>query len=333
MTTLTDSINQFEDYRLEEKALTLIEPCFCITLFTNETVTKEHAPESLLTPYRIFLEDFGDQTGWILYDGNQSDGVKITAKNRQVPDEWLANPKSRVKNNTIVDLYSGVNKRERRLPRLEWEYDKANPELNRPSRSYYRLALPLSWLAAQGIKGGEAYLARITGDYPLSWGYAGLALNYDAGEVVCRKDLLGYIGSWIERHPGIMSPNPRIEALWSSTISGLTGIGWITLLGLDYCQRMGGVAALAQKMASLSGVEVTPFNERGAMLRIGDAPLLGDVMKNDSLDSYRDVGQVLQPLHQISERLATDYLHVRGIEDEDAGKKWFNRFFVSKEEN
>ena len=263
MTSLNDIIHQFSDYRVEKDALTLIEPCFCMTLFSNEAVTTEHGPESLLTPYRVFQEDFGSQSRWIFYDGNQSKGVKVTDKNKQMPGEWLANPKSRTKDHTVVDLYAGPNKRERQLPRLNWEYEQAHPELNRPSNSYYRIALPLSWLAEQGVKGVEACLTRLTGDFPLSWGYAGLALNYVDGEVISRKDLQGYVKSWIERHPGIMSPDPSIESWWGSRIDGITGIGWITLLGAEYCKRMGGVAELQQKLSAISDVQVSPFMQQG----------------------------------------------------------------------
>ncbi|WP_148872944.1 type VI immunity family protein, partial [Serratia marcescens] len=158
-------------------------------------------------------------------------------------------------------------------------------------------------------------------------------LNYDGCLAMGHRDLQSYIGSWIQRHPGIMSPDPDIEALWSSNISGLTSVGWITLLGVDYCNRMGGVAELQQKAAAIPDVQVTPFMEQGAMLCTGETPQLGDTMKNDFLDNYRAVGQVLQPLHQIADRLATDYLFVTGIEDTEASKKWFNRFFDSTEHN
>ncbi|WP_148872566.1 type VI immunity family protein, partial [Serratia marcescens] len=117
-------------------------------------------------------------------------------------------------------------------------------------------------------------------------------------------------------------------ALWSSNISGLTSVGWIALLGADYCNRMGGVAELQRRVAAIPDVQVTPFMEQGAMLCTGEAPQLGDTMKNDFLDNYRAVGQVLQPLHQIADRLATEDLHVRGIENMEARKKWFNRFFI-----
>lgn len=327
MTTLQESINIFSDYRLEEDDITRFEPCFCITLFSTETVTKEHAPESLLTPYKIFWEDFGSQVDRILYDGNQSYGVRITEKNKSVPFEWLRNVRSRTKDNTSIDLYAGINKRERRLPFLDWEYDNACPEINQPSHSFFRISLPLSWLAERGIEGVEAYIKRLTGDFPLSWGYAGFALGYDGCAVVGHKDLEEYIKQWIKRHPGIMSPNPRIESLWTATTDGITSLGWITLLGAEFCHRMGGITALQQKMSAIAEVQITPFVQNGALIRIGETPLLGDTMRNDPLDSYRAVAQRLKPLHRVAERLDTDYLYVSGMDDEEERKKWFTRFF------
>lgn len=332
MTTLDDNINIFSEYRLEEGELTLFEPCFCITLFSTEAVTKEHAPESLLTPYHIFWEDFGNLVDRILYDGNQSHGVKITERNRTVPYEWLRNGRNRAKDNTVIDLYSGINKRECRLPRLNWEYYNAIPEITRPSNSYFRVSLPLTWLAERNIEELNAYIARLAGDFPLSWGYAGFAFCFDSGELLGRKDLESYLKLWIERHPGIMSSDPRVESWWGATTDGITSLGWLTLLGSEFCSRMGGVTKLQQKMSSIPDVHVTQFMQVGALIRIGETPLLGDTLHNNQLDSYHAVAQVLNPLHQVAKRLATDYLHVTGIDDKEARKKWFNRFFDSKDE-
>lgn len=327
MSNLNESINIFSDYRLEENDITLFEPCFCITLFSNEAVTKEYAPKSLLTPYQVFWDDFGSQVAQIVYDGNQRHGVKITPKNQQTPYEWLANPRERVKGRAFIELYAGTNKMERKLPCLDWEYENAFPEMNEPSRSYFRISLPLSWLVEQGEQNIEAYISRFVGDCPLSWGYAGFALCFDRGEVLTRKDLGVYLKNWIERHPGIMSPDPRIESLWASKIEGITSVGWITLLGPEYCRKMGGITELQKKMSSSPDINVMPFIQNGAMIRIGEVPLLGDTLHNDNLGVYHAMGQTLQPLHPIAERLATDYFHVTGIYDEDASKKWFNRFF------
>lgn len=331
MTSLNESINFFSDYRLEENGITLFEPCFCITLFSSEVVTKEHAPESLLTPYRVFWDDFGSQIDRIRYDGNQSHGVKVNDKNLRVPYDWLSNIKERFKGRVSVDLYAGTHKMERRLPRLDWEYNNANPEVNRPSHSSFRIFLPLSWLAEQKIEGVEAYIRHLTGDFPFSCGYAGFALCFNDGEVLTRKDLKAYLKQWLGRHPGIMPPDPRIESLWVSKTDGIASLGWITLLSAEFCNRMGGIVGLQQKLSAIPDVHMMPFVQQGAIIRIGEAPLLGDTLHNDYLESYRAVAQVLQPFNHVAKRLATDHLHVTGIDGKEERKKWFTRFFESQD--
>lgn len=274
MTNLEDSINNFSDYQLEKRDITVFEPCFCITLFSSEMVTKDHAPEKLLTPYSIFIEDFGSQINRILYDGNQMHGVKVNNKNQTYPYEWLSKSRTRFKGKVFVRLYAGSNnKMERSLPRLDWQYENAEPEFNDPSCCQYRISLPLFWLAERGINGVEDYITRLTGEFPLSYGYAGFALSFNEGEVKTRKEWAVYLKQWLERHPGIMSPDPRIESVWVAKTDGIVGLGWITLLGTEFCNRMGGVDALQQKMAAIPDVQITPFMQGGALIRIGDTPV------------------------------------------------------------
>ncbi|WP_407254899.1 type VI immunity family protein [Escherichia fergusonii] len=328
MTNINDSINIFSDYRLEENGDTLFEPCFCITLFTSDKITQTHAPERLLTPYGNFFNKFGDKVNKILFDGNQKNGVKITNERQNIPYDWLANTRRRFKDNAVADIYFGTtNKLERKLPRMRWYYDHATPEINQPANSYYRILLSLNWLAEQGLQGVEAYIREIIGDFPLSFGYAGFALSFNSGEVLSRKDLENYLGQWLERHPGIMSPDPSIESQWAAKIAGITSIGWITFLGTEFTTQMGGNDELKRRLALFSDIQVTPFIQQGTIIRIGEVPVLGDTFNNNLLDNYHAVGNVLSPLHNISWRLKTDYLYVTGIKDKEAREKWFNRFF------
>ncbi|WP_171922959.1 type VI immunity family protein [Salmonella bongori] len=329
MINLNDSIKTFSDYRLEDNGSILFEPCFCITLFSIEMVTKTHVPESLLTPYRKFLEAFGSSVNRILFDGNQKHGVKITDERLNIPYDWLADSRKRIKDNAFADIYFGTaNKLERKLPRLDWYYKQATPEINQPASSYYRILLPLNWLAEQGLKGVEAFIREIIGDFPLSFGYAGFALSFNGGEVLSRKDLEYYLGQWLERHPGIMSPDPSIESQWASKTAGITSIGWITFLGTEFTTQTGGHDELKRRLALFPDIQVTPFIQQGTMIRIGEAPILGDTFHNNLLDNYHAVENVLSPLHKISKRLKTDYLHVTGIKGKEAREKWFNRFFI-----
>ncbi|AXM03256.1 DUF3396 domain-containing protein [Escherichia fergusonii] len=144
--------------------------------------------------------------------------------------------------------------------------------MNQPANSYYRILLSLNCLAEQGLQGVEAYIREIIGDFPLSFGYAGFALSFNSGEVLSRKDLENYLGQWLERHPGIMSPDPSIESQWAAKIAWITSIGWITFLGTEFTTQMGGNDELKRRLALFSDIQVTPFIQQGTIIRIGEVP-------------------------------------------------------------
>lgn len=334
MANFHDDINIFSDYLLEVNDITLIEPCFCITLFSKEVVTNEYAPERLLTPYRIFCEDFASQVDQIIFDGNQKNGVKINDKNKKIPFEWLSNSKKRVKGGSVTYLFSGNNKMERRLPFLQWYYDNKDVDIEQPSHCYYRILLPLSWLSMQRVKDIELYVNRIIGDFPLFYGYAGFAINFHSGAI--NADTEVYIKNWLERFPGIMSPDPYTESKTSSKKNGITSIGWITVLGKALSERLGGGKAIREVMSVFPDVNVVSSVQENTMIRIGETPLLGDSLSGNHLDNYCLVGRKLLPLH-IEELTSWEerfgYYYVTGIKNTADRKKWFNRFFDSKEGN
>lgn len=334
MNNIDEVIARFSEYIIEDGDTTLIEPCFCITLFSSANVTQEHVPDGFLTPYRVFWEDFGHQVDRILYDGNQSHGVKVNEKNLRIPYDWLENPKKRARQSIFIDAYASTNKKEIRLPRLEWMYETADAEIDEPCQYFYRIYLPVSWLVEKGRAAVERYLEKIVGDFPLSYGYAGLALSFDSGMTMGNEELERYIKNWLERHPGIMSPNPHVESKTSARKSGITSIGWITLLGQAFSEKMGGLAAIEQQIANIPDVTVAPFNHQGVMIRNGDTPQLGDTAQNNYLDSYYSLGQVLLPLH-VGELTAWEsefgYAYVTGFKERSSRRKWFNRFFDPKQ--
>lgn len=98
----------FKDYTVVENNRKLLEPCFCINLFTSALVTKDTAPEGLLTPYRVFLNDFLPEVNWILTDGNQMRGEKITPRRLDVLENWLHKPRRTVfMGSPPTEIYAG----------------------------------------------------------------------------------------------------------------------------------------------------------------------------------------------------------------------------------
>lgn len=100
---------------------------------------------------------------------------------------------------------------------------------------------------------------------------------------------------------------------------GLKGVGWLTALGAEAIENVGGVARLRNVLPK----EVEIFDlSTGIVLQVGSRPLTGDTL-GESLSLYQSVYSAIAPLvrragsRSISFNLATDYV--------ERTEKWFNR--------
>lgn len=101
---------------------------------------------------------------------------------------------------------------------------------------------------------------------------------------------------------------------------GLKGVGWLTTLGADALEKVGGTAKLRKALPK----EVEMFTiGTGAALQLGPSPLTGDLSRGEDLSLYRAVYRQLAPLirlagsRSIAFNLATDYV--------ERTEQWFNR--------
>ncbi|ECD9612224.1 DUF3396 domain-containing protein [Salmonella enterica subsp. salamae] len=333
----------FRDYTVVENGRKLIEPCFCIALFTSALVTKNMAPEGLLTPYRVFLDDFLPEVNWILTDGNQMRGEKITSQRLDVLENWLHKPRRTVfMGAPPVEIYKGKDADEVSTPTLSWYYDTyfavpVDPveettmsikEMKTiPQRGFgrYRIKLSLDWLAKEGMSGVENLLARMLKDFPLSFGYAGYSLAYNDRGLT--PSLEQFIRQWLLRYPGLLCPESYTEANASAVQDAISGIGWMTILNEEFCQRLGGYDAFAQKLKGFSTLTDLPQNN--ILIRIGDEPALGDIKAGDLLKIYQSVGSVLRPifLRNMDQEHMEGRIGMDGLKDNTERVKWLSRFF------
>ena len=129
-----------------------------------------------------------------------------------------------------------------------------------------------------------------------------------------------WTGGHLKRHPGLWSQSP-IGSIACRLYNGLQSVSWLTFLGSDYTEKLGGKDAL---QAQLEGAaEVSPLGQGGCLIKAGDAPELGDVNRQDILPSYRAVWSALEPVRADEDALAE--LWVDGMEIDDM-QVWFKRF-------
>jgi hypothetical protein len=109
-----------------------------------------------------------------------------------------------------------------------------------------------------------------------------------------------YAGSVSQPHVWLMSMRHRgLDIAWPS-LEGSTakrdsirGIGWLTALGEEFLERLGGRARLkAQVKGPVELIEVNG----GVVLKAGPAPQFGDTEANDYLPAYQQVYRALLPL-------------------------------------
>ncbi|NHZ38964.1 type VI immunity family protein [Massilia aquatica] len=306
----------FSEYTLQKDGIVMCEPCVCVTLFSDADLGVSDAPE-MLGPYRAFLELFQDQLDYCVLDGDQARAQKITADHLQNLPREMQDLKRRKQGGIIALLRHGSTPQEKRAPAFEFNYSK----IGKP-HTYVRACFPLPWFDWNGLEGIERYLKKSLKSFALQSGYVGFCFvwnpNFD-------RELDPYYAQWLQRHPGIMCPSGSQSIV---SIHGLTDIGWITLLGKDMVEKMGGMMSLNAAVTPIPGVTMNELADGGASIRIDDRPHLGDTHNGDTLEAYRALGKVLNPLR--NRHAVTTDMSVPGMRERDhpgLRAKWLDRFF------
>ncbi|ECC1743788.1 DUF3396 domain-containing protein [Salmonella enterica] len=315
-------------YFIKDNGEIVLSPAFCITLFTNTPVSRDKSPSGLLSPYHKILNDFDGEFLFANYDFDQQWPVKITKEILLSPDRWLSDPLSRSKDSNFIFLCNGESSRLHSLPFFYWYYSNVVNKY----QSYYRLEVSLNWKNSLSANDIDDYIIQLIDEYPLVCGYAGYTISCDHGLMLGRIDLQQYIYHWYRRHPGFMNMYPASEVQSLSDGPVLCSIGWITLLGGELCSKMGGEAALREKLKDVSGIVIKSLPGNGVLIRIGERPQLGDVNKGDILDAYCAVGQILRPIAVDDFDKLADTVVVEGFYDKPESEQidWLGRFFEKK---
>jgi hypothetical protein len=157
------------------------------------------------------------------------------------------------------------------------------------------------------------FLTLVASKLPFDSGYASLALT--VGVESQQDEYAKKAAPLLFRHPGFDVPNS------GATNSGMgkrvRGAYWLTFLGAEALEKLGGGKKLRKNLASeIEQREVGP----GVMLRAGKVPEVGDVNKGDTLPLLRSLAKTLEPVLNLDDR----YLDNMFV-DEDARAKWERR--------
>jgi hypothetical protein len=261
------------------------------------------------------IQDFYEQALKILkpdivqYEtGSMTKPKRIKADTFDLLPLWVTSPKAkqdmmwlRLDNSTTPDSAA-----DRAFQFIYFEYDNAGA---------VRLVLPPSFVE-QTTKVLADLARRLARKLKFASGLGGYAVNWHKlGELahLARKDI--YVIS--QRHPGIDIPD--LAGDMEVISQGIRGVNWLTFLGKEYVDRLGGIEPLKKKLDEK--ILCDPVSD-GIVIQAGPQPETGDVNRRLTLPLYHKVGKNVAKLRVKQ--------HMPFIpspkDDEQATHKWLARF-------
>jgi len=313
----------FNDYQLEQDGLIICEPCLCITLFSNANAGEPDSPD-MLGPYRAFMARFKDSVRYSVLDGNQSRAKQVKPSHFDDVYNKLAAFKRREISGPVAFFRNGKITEEVRTPAFDQRLTRGG---EKAQASVARISLSLSWFEKEGLPGINQLLDECLQGFVLRSGYVGYCFVY-SGYRSYDRTAETYFSHWLLRHPGLM--NPSLSQTIAS-IFGLPDLGWITLLGQEFVEKMGGEAVLRDAVKPIAQAHWRAYPNGVIGIRMGDAPRMGDLQGGDTMEDYKALGKVLAPLRDrdaIGKCMSVPGLIGPGFEQyAPMLPKWINRFF------
>jgi hypothetical protein len=179
--------------------------------------------------------------------------------------------------------------------------------------------LPMHELERMGRPKVLEFVRTIAALAPFQHGMCGYSFKYfhRAGD----SDIHAWMGDKALRYFAI---HPMMNDFEYYCRHELPNVNWITLLGHEMTDKLGGATAMRKALSDVVEVETLPH---GTMLVAGEDPPLGD--RNElalDLGPLREVARLTQPLLLNRERQMNSILNYLFHRDEERAERWLNRF-------
>lgn len=160
----------------------------------------------------------------------------------------------------------------------------------------------------------NAFISTLASRLPFSFAYASLGL---VGDQRGRQALA-------RRHPGLDVATP--SCVRADLGDRAAGSYWLTLLGPELCEKLGGADALRAALPATGAVDPLPGGK--CRILLGPYPERGDTNRRDLLPSYQALAKIFDDhgvLH-VPERVVY-FVDKQGLADREAMQAWHRRFF------
>jgi TseV toxin immunity protein TsiV len=246
--------------------------------------------------------------------GDMKSYREVDNRTLDIPYHWFSSEKDIATKMLAFFAHSGDTNKSIETPGPDltlWGFHK-------PSFHVFRAALPVG--LADHPDEIVAFVREALQEFPLTTGYCGY--SYFCDFTLDRRKVEPWAGPLLLRHPGLNYGNKM--PFTNVADKGVAVVSWLTLLGRETSDDLGGLAAL--EAAVPDTVSIVPIDTGGVLLRAGDVPQLGDVNRHDLLPLYHAVGQIVSP-RRVSDDDFDKLVAIRGIPKE-ARVDWLRRFFV-----
>ncbi|WP_224245073.1 type VI immunity family protein [Hyalangium gracile] len=263
----------------------LISPCMEVLAFSRTSL--EHGAPGMLAFYQAFLERWG--AGVTFYRTNTMSRVKkATNQTLEMLPFWLQDKASLREKLLGLRLHGGRGGHDYALPAFEMFSDQSNAK---EPCSFFRMAVPLeaTWQDPGALL---ALVREALAKFPLHWGYAGYSLLWEEEEVRHEPEAVSTLEDWLTELPGLSYGYPLF--FLSRSVRGVIDVNWLTLLGPEMTNQLGGQEKLARGLPPQ--VRVHSLGAGGALIQAGQGPVLGRATEAPSLEHYRAVGKAVSAL-------------------------------------
>jgi hypothetical protein len=186
---------------------------------------------------------------------------------------------------------------------------------------YLQIYLPGTWFVGQPEAYREFVMNLAKRLHPVS-GYGGLGvqepLDYEARFRACPV-----VQRIAEQFPGLEIESPESQSA-SMADGSIKGASWLTVLGDEAVNRIGGVDSLKARLGESFPIKVY---DGGIMIQAGPHPEIGDVKKNDWPRNLVTLSNVLKPIRVKDHHpFHVDDRKEAPCMDREATNAWINRF-------
>ncbi|CAK8712875.1 hypothetical protein GMJAKD_02140 [Candidatus Electrothrix aarhusensis] len=294
---------------------------FGITLYTDKIFTE--IADAVIYCHKKFLELCPNENFKFYSTTNMKMDKPVTSRALNMLSTWL---KPDAPSIDYIGLHLKDGKTYQDAPKFSFKVfakEKGAVTYKAKDANLIAMAFPPEWGEKHAPKLLE-FVHDLCSTFPFLTGHAGFSFECSPYE-----EEMAHTYAWKKtmRFRGIDISRVPEDAQTAGHVA-LKGVGWLTILNMDFIQQLGGIDDIRRRLSE--EVELVPVTN-GYIFKAGKYPSTGDWNRKDFLQPYQDVYSVVKPLvEEACERSLYFNLDDDYDEIEDKMNRWYRRFEVEE---